>query len=241
MRSIPKGKRTPIIMISGVYKNALHQKEAVQKHGAFAFLEKPMRLSALYDTLKAALGNKYPRPKSRRAAAAAGRRRPGHRRAPGRPRGARGARPGGEHRRDHDPKEALRPPPPPPPSGPDADDAPTQSAMPQLDAPPTEDDDRPGPPLASPPRRPTRQERLRPAPPPAARAARPPPPPPEEEPETGDFAERPFAEVLAELYRWQGLGRAAAAPREGEEDRLFPRGRAAVGEVATCSSSAWGG
>ena len=37
MRSLPKGKRTPIIMISGVYKNALHQKEAVQKHGAFAF------------------------------------------------------------------------------------------------------------------------------------------------------------------------------------------------------------
>lgn len=63
MRALPKGRKTPIIMISGVYKNALHQKEAVQKHGAFAFLEKPMRLQALYDTLKAALGDRYPRPK----------------------------------------------------------------------------------------------------------------------------------------------------------------------------------
>jgi len=63
MRSLPKGKRTPIIMISGVYKNALHQKEAVNKHGAYAFLEKPMRLSLLYDTLREALGSKYPKPK----------------------------------------------------------------------------------------------------------------------------------------------------------------------------------
>jgi DNA-binding response OmpR family regulator/curved DNA-binding protein CbpA len=62
MRSLPKGRKTPIIMISGVYKNALHQKEAVQKHGAFAFIEKPMRLDALYQTLKAALGDRYPRP-----------------------------------------------------------------------------------------------------------------------------------------------------------------------------------
>ena len=61
IRAMPRGKRTPIIMISGVYKNALHQREAVQKHGAFAFLEKPMRLQSLYDTLKSALGGKYPR------------------------------------------------------------------------------------------------------------------------------------------------------------------------------------
>lgn len=61
MRTLPKGRKTPIIMISGVYKNALHQREAVQKHGAYAFLEKPLRLQALYDTLKSALGDKYPR------------------------------------------------------------------------------------------------------------------------------------------------------------------------------------
>ncbi|MFL5321886.1 MAG: response regulator [Myxococcaceae bacterium] len=61
MRGTPKGKRTPIIMISGVYKNALHQKEAVTKHGAYAFLEKPIRLGTLYEALQSALGNKYPR------------------------------------------------------------------------------------------------------------------------------------------------------------------------------------
>lgn len=61
MRSTPKGKKTPIIMISGVYKNALHQKEAVTKHGAFAFLEKPIRLAGLYDALEKALGDRYPR------------------------------------------------------------------------------------------------------------------------------------------------------------------------------------
>ncbi|MFZ5469363.1 MAG: response regulator [Myxococcota bacterium] len=60
MRGTLKGKRTPIIMISGVYKTALHQKEAMSKHGAFAFIEKPMRLSTLYQTLKKALGDKYP-------------------------------------------------------------------------------------------------------------------------------------------------------------------------------------
>ncbi len=63
MRGLPKGKKTPIIMISGVYKNAIHQREAVQKHGAFAFIEKPLRLKTLYDTLKSALGDRYPSPR----------------------------------------------------------------------------------------------------------------------------------------------------------------------------------
>ncbi|MBX5484887.1 MAG: response regulator [Myxococcaceae bacterium] len=62
MRSTPKGRKTPIIMISGVYKNALHQREAVQKHGAFAFIEKPMKLQTLYKTLRDALGDAYPDP-----------------------------------------------------------------------------------------------------------------------------------------------------------------------------------
>ncbi len=61
MRSLPKGQRIPIIIMSGVYKSAIHQKEAVTKHGAFAFLEKPIDLPTLYETLKNALGSKYPR------------------------------------------------------------------------------------------------------------------------------------------------------------------------------------
>ncbi|MBK7865164.1 MAG: response regulator [Archangiaceae bacterium] len=134
MRALPKGKRTPIIMISGVYKNALHQREAVQKHGAYAFLEKPMRLQALYDTLKQALGDKYPRPR------------------------------------------APEPPPPP-----------------------VEDDEKTGEHLADT----SAQEEQR-----------------EVEAQSkkveissggfqvirGDFAQKPFAEVLAEIYRWRGSG-----------------------------------
>ncbi|MBL8957099.1 MAG: response regulator [Myxococcaceae bacterium] len=136
MRSLPKGKRTPIIMISGVYKNALHQREAVQKHGAFAFLEKPMRLQALYDTLKQALGEKYPKPK------------------------------------------AAEPPPPP------VDD---------------DDDEKTGEYLAD---TSAREEKTQ-----VELQAQ------KEESSAGsyqvirgDFAQKPFAEVLAEIYRWRGSG-----------------------------------
>lgn len=62
MKASPRGKRVPIIMISGVYKNAIHQREAVQKHGAFAFVEKPLDLPSLYETLKRALDSRYPTP-----------------------------------------------------------------------------------------------------------------------------------------------------------------------------------
>jgi DNA-binding response OmpR family regulator len=62
MRSLPRGKETPIIMMSGVYKNAIHQREAVSRHGAFAFLEKPLDLDRLIDTLKEALQEAYPEP-----------------------------------------------------------------------------------------------------------------------------------------------------------------------------------
>lgn len=65
MRTTPKGRKTPIIMMSGVYKNALHQKEAVAKHGAFAFIEKPMKLGTLYKTVREALGERYPEPEAK--------------------------------------------------------------------------------------------------------------------------------------------------------------------------------
>jgi DNA-binding response OmpR family regulator/tetratricopeptide (TPR) repeat protein len=60
IRSTPRGQNTPIIMISGVYKSAIHQREALEKHGAHAFIEKPIRLSALLDALRTALGGRYP-------------------------------------------------------------------------------------------------------------------------------------------------------------------------------------
>jgi CheY-like chemotaxis protein/tetratricopeptide (TPR) repeat protein len=60
IRSTPHGRNTPIVMISGVYKSAIHQREAVEKHGAFAFIEKPIRLSLLFEALRSALGERYP-------------------------------------------------------------------------------------------------------------------------------------------------------------------------------------
>lgn len=62
LRALPRGKRVPIIMISGVYKNPVHQREAVEKHGAFALLEKPLDLKVLRSTMMDALGDRYPQP-----------------------------------------------------------------------------------------------------------------------------------------------------------------------------------
>jgi len=47
-------------MMSGVYKNALHRKEALERYGAAAFVEKPFRIAALQQALKRALGARYP-------------------------------------------------------------------------------------------------------------------------------------------------------------------------------------
>ncbi|MBL8912227.1 MAG: response regulator [Archangium sp.] len=62
IRAMPKGKRVPIIMISGVYRNPVHQREAVEKHGAFVLLEKPIDLKLLLGTIQDALGERVPKP-----------------------------------------------------------------------------------------------------------------------------------------------------------------------------------
>jgi DNA-binding response OmpR family regulator/curved DNA-binding protein CbpA len=63
MRALPRGQTLPIILISGVYKSPGQQKEAVEKHGATAFLEKPIRLPQLFDLLRTQLGEAYPDPR----------------------------------------------------------------------------------------------------------------------------------------------------------------------------------
>jgi DNA-binding response OmpR family regulator len=60
LRSLPRGKSTLVVMISGVYKNPLHQKEAVQKHGAHALIEKPVDLAHLVNILKIELEDRFP-------------------------------------------------------------------------------------------------------------------------------------------------------------------------------------
>jgi CheY-like chemotaxis protein len=60
IRESPQGQGTPLIMMSGVYKSAAQKQEALDRYGAFAFLEKPFKLSQLFEILQQALGPRYP-------------------------------------------------------------------------------------------------------------------------------------------------------------------------------------
>jgi DNA-binding response OmpR family regulator/tetratricopeptide (TPR) repeat protein len=60
IKSTTEGAQVPVLMISGVYKSRLHAREAVEKHGAAAFVEKPFKLGALFDKLRGVLGERYP-------------------------------------------------------------------------------------------------------------------------------------------------------------------------------------
>jgi CheY-like chemotaxis protein/curved DNA-binding protein CbpA len=62
LRELPRGKRVPLVFISGVYKTVQHQRDGRDRHGAVAYLEKPFKLATLYKALHAALGGAYPRP-----------------------------------------------------------------------------------------------------------------------------------------------------------------------------------
>lgn len=71
IKATEQGKATPIVMISGIYKSAVHKQDAVERFGAVAFLEKPFKLAALREALRKALGDRYPRPLSAAAPARA--------------------------------------------------------------------------------------------------------------------------------------------------------------------------
>jgi DNA-binding response OmpR family regulator/DnaJ-domain-containing protein 1 len=60
IKSTTEGAQVPVLMISGIYKSRLQAQEAVERHGAAAFVEKPFKLGALFDKLKAVLGERYP-------------------------------------------------------------------------------------------------------------------------------------------------------------------------------------
>ncbi len=60
IKSTPAGAKVPVLMISGIYKSRLQAKEAVERHGAAAFVEKPFKLGALFDKLKGVLKERYP-------------------------------------------------------------------------------------------------------------------------------------------------------------------------------------
>lgn len=60
MRMLPKGRRTPIVFISGVYKASSQRHEAMERYGAVDFLDKPINMTRLKAVLRRALGPKYP-------------------------------------------------------------------------------------------------------------------------------------------------------------------------------------
>ncbi len=62
IKSTPAGARVPVLMISGIYKSRLQAQEAVERHGAAAFVEKPFKLGALFEKLRDVLQERYPTP-----------------------------------------------------------------------------------------------------------------------------------------------------------------------------------
>lgn len=67
IRALPGGDAIALLFISGVYKNPVQRKEALEKHKAVAFLDKPLRPEQLRTALKQALGARYPDPAAAKA------------------------------------------------------------------------------------------------------------------------------------------------------------------------------
>ena len=62
IKSTPRGEKTPVLMLSGIYKTKLHQAQAVERHGAAGFVEKPFKLNQLFGKLEGVLGERFPQP-----------------------------------------------------------------------------------------------------------------------------------------------------------------------------------
>ena len=62
IKSTPRGEQTPVLMLSGIYKTKLHQAQALEKHGAAGFVEKPFKLTQLFGKLQGLLGDRVPTP-----------------------------------------------------------------------------------------------------------------------------------------------------------------------------------
>ena len=62
IKSTARGERVPVLMLSGIYKTKMHQAQALERHGAAAFVEKPFKLTQLFGKLQGVLGDRYPQP-----------------------------------------------------------------------------------------------------------------------------------------------------------------------------------
>jgi CheY-like chemotaxis protein len=58
IRERPKGRHVPIVMVSGIYRGPRHRKEAEEKYGVAAYLEKPLRMGELAALVQNLLGDR---------------------------------------------------------------------------------------------------------------------------------------------------------------------------------------
>jgi CheY-like chemotaxis protein/curved DNA-binding protein CbpA len=162
IKSTPRGEKTPVLLLSGVYKSKIHQAEALERHGAAAFVEKPFKLGQLFEKLQGVLGPRFPQTSSlipRHASF------------------------------DDAPRQAGRPAWRPRTAG-ASEDPQTSSLIPRIGS-----ADPPAEPLADP--RARAEASLVEATAPAETG---------ETIERGDFSQRPFPELLAELHRRKATG-----------------------------------
>jgi len=60
IRKTVKGKELPILMISGIYRGVNHRQDAIRKYNVVEYLDKPLDMEKLLDSLKETFGADYP-------------------------------------------------------------------------------------------------------------------------------------------------------------------------------------
>jgi len=60
IRKTVKGKELPILMISGIYRGVNHRQDAIRKYGVVEYLDKPLDMDKLIETLRETFGSEYP-------------------------------------------------------------------------------------------------------------------------------------------------------------------------------------
>ncbi|RME29712.1 MAG: response regulator, partial [Deltaproteobacteria bacterium] len=62
IRKTSRGRKVPILMISGIYRGVNHRKDAIRKYGVVDYLDKPLKMDQVLDCLKKTFGAEYPSP-----------------------------------------------------------------------------------------------------------------------------------------------------------------------------------
>lgn len=60
IRKTVKGRELPILMISGIYRGVNHRQDAIRKYDVVEYLDKPLSIEKLLDSLRKTFGAEYP-------------------------------------------------------------------------------------------------------------------------------------------------------------------------------------